>query len=647
MTIVSKSLLAVLLLCQVVQAAELDVCELKVPADGKTEATAALQGLLDSGRTSLFFPEGQYLLGPVRVPGGARLIFHARAQIIPVPEKINYKREITVKGMKRVDERKHPLFQVVGNDVRMEGLQFDFSLGGREKDPAPVQTLVYAEGSNDVVISRFRVWNTVFLDRRRIRLLDAYNCRNVTVENSSAEKISFMAYSQQCANVIVRGNWMIDGDAMTTFAWGSENLRHHDNWSRQVGYQCVWRGGSPDPSRKAPRVPLGTANVVHRGVKLEDANFFPHTRGSYDVLVQNNYSEYGVALCWGNKSRQVLVEGNIARYMYDYSFGSEGDENAVFANNISINSSVAGFSVLFWGEKLVFTGNIVLVRHEEPYVKEFARLNKAGQPLRQSFYSGQFMRLHHGPPNPEDKYGNGSVIVSGNLFVNEFAERPSGICIEAGRDVLFTGNKVINGLLRKYDEVERLKAADVANDSDEFASQSVAKKEEGEIVERRRVGTDLSRLTVTSNEFITRQAGDKPMVVVNGSVSSVIIRDNVFRKEEPYLKFTDEQLAREKELPRLMLYSDDNLDAREYTNSKPDTAISIAPFTSANFVVQGNFIQGWKKSITANNTAVAGKSSFVVTGNTVDGAISADGDAARTVKNVADNIELPAGLPGR
>src|SRR5690606_39960137 len=119
------------------------------------------------------------------------------------------------------------------------------------------------------------------------------------------------------------------------------------------GYQCVWRGGSPDPSRKHPKVPHGTANVVHRDVELEDPKFVPHTRGIYDVMVQNNYAEYGTVLCWGNKARQVVVDGNTARCMFDYAYGSEGDENVIYSNNISINSCVAGIMSLYWGEKML------------------------------------------------------------------------------------------------------------------------------------------------------------------------------------------------------------------------------------------------------------------------------------------------------
>jgi hypothetical protein len=614
-----------------------NVVELNIAADGTTDVTRAIQNLLDGGQTALEFPAGEYLIGALTIPGDTRLRFDPRARIKPVRE------ELAVKGRKRPAATRRPLFTVVGDRVRLEGLRFDFTAGGTDADPVPVETLVAATNASDVTVSDFHVERSKPPRSRRwtrLQLFHAEDCRNVVLENSSATGIGDMLWAHQCANVTSRGNRMVGGASLTTFAFGSENLRHHDNWSRNVGYQCVWRGGSPDPSRKAPAVPLGTANVVRRGSRPSDASFVPHTQGVFDVLVQNNYAEYGTTLCWGNKSRQTVVQGNIARFMWDYSYGVEGGENVVFANNISVNSAVAGFASLYWGEKLVIAGNLVIVGHEpiDPQLTDHT----------ESAYMGQFIRLHHGPPNPEDQYGAGSVVITGNEFVNELADRPSGISIEAGRDVLIAGNKIINGLIRKQDETARMKADAAPDKADEFATQdSAALPAAGAATPtriERRVGADASRVTVMNNEFILRQPGDKPCVLINGTVSCAIVKDNVFRKETTFRTFSDAQRELEKALPRYMLFSDDDSDRRDYSNSKPAVAVAIEPFSPVFAQVQGNAIYGWKDAIAVRNTSPSNKMTFVISGNTSDGRITTDGPAERTIKTVRDNIEIPQGL---
>jgi hypothetical protein len=619
------------------------VTGLNIAADGTTDVTRAVQSLLDAGQTALEFPAGAYRIGPLTVPGDTRLVFDPRARIKPVREAIAHTEEITFKGRKRMVVTKRPLFTVVGDRVQLEGLRFDFAAGGTDSDATLVETLVAATNASDITVHDFHVEKCgppLGHSRVRLQLLHAEDCRNVVLEDSSATGITDMLWAHQCANVTSRGNRMVGGSTLTTFAFGSENLRHHDNWSRNVGYQCVWRGGSPDPSRKAPAVPLGTANVVHRGARPSDTNFVPHTAGVFDVLIENNYAEYGTCLSWGNKSRQTVIAGNIARFTWDYSYGVEGGENVVFANNIAVNSAVAGFASLYWGEKLVISGNLILVRHE-PMDRRFT-----DRP--ESTYMGQFLRLHHGPSNPEDKYGAGSVVITGNEFINELSDRPSGISIEAGRDVLITGNKIVNGLVRKSDELARTKADAAQDKADEFAAQDPAALPAGAAAApalriERRVGADASRVTVMNNEFIQRQSGDKPCVLINGTVSCAIIKDNVFRKETTFRAFTDAQRELEKALPRYMLFSDDDFDRREYSNSKPAVAVGIEPF-SANFSqVQGNSIYGWKDAIVARNTSASNKMTFVISGNTSDGRIAADGPAERTAKIVRDNIEIPAG----
>lgn len=616
--------------------------DLGVASDGKTDVTAAIQALLDAGHSELHFPAGQYLIGTLTVPANVTLSFAPDATIIVNPAAIADTEAVQINGDGRQMKRRRSLLRVTGDHVRIEGLRFDFASGGTQRDPTPTEVLIDATNATDVVVRGVHVITSQTPPRRDSRILfNALDCRDVVLENSSARDISHMIWTVQCANVTVRGNNMIGGASMTTFAFGSENLRHHDNWSRQVDFQCVWRGGSPDPSRKAPRVPLGTANVVHRGSRPDDPDFVPHTQGVFDVLVQNNYAEYGTVLCWGNKGRQIIVDGNIARFMWDYAYGSEGGENVVFSNNISINSAVAGFMSMYWGEKLLITGNLVVVRHE-PMNGEYTQ-------RPESAYFGQFVRLHHGPPNPEDNYGQGTVQITGNLFINELANRPSGISIEGGRDVLVNGNKIVNGLLRKHDEITRVRVSPEgrsAADGNEFESQEAPTTQPADVTYRleRRARADLSRVTVMNNEFISRQPTDKAVIIVNGSTASAIVKDNVFRREQPTATYTDAQRRLEQSPPRYMLYAVDDFENRDLTNSTIASAIRIATDTPVFSLVQGNFIYGWRTAIEAINASDRGDSSFIVTGNTVDGRIAVDGPAERTVQKTEANIELPPGL---
>ena len=575
--------------------------------DGLTDDTAALQKLLDSGAKTVEFTKGVYRFGTVAVGSDAVIRFSPDAEIVPVREKLVALETVTAGNRERKVERKQPLFRVHGNNVRFEGLHFDFAASATEKDASPVERLIGADFSTNLMVSGFVITSSTNrpLARGQSRIVvRAEDCSGVTVENCDVTGVSQLVWTEYTENLVVRGNRQIGGASMTTFQNGGQCLRHHDNWSRNVGYQCVWRGGSPDPSRKAPRVPLGTADTVHRGSREGDADFVPHTAGIYDVFVSNNYAEYGTVLCWGNKSRQTVIDGNIARFMFDYSYGTEGGENVIFSNNISVNSAVAGFMSLYWGEKVLITGNICLVRHEE-FDPRFCTRDRG-------LYLGQFIRLHHGPQNKEDRYGAGSVEISGNLFINELADRPSGISIEGGRDVRIANNKIINGLVRKADELVFVKAGE-KDTADEFTSG--ADTVGADAVAERRTGANESRLTVTGNEFILRQSGEKPQVMVNGTVSRAIVKDNVFRKEESTARFAPEDLEHEKTPARFRLYATDDRVRRDLRNAEPAAAIVLAPRTPCAAVVTGNVTDGWSTPISTDGAPDTLKA--VIDGNTV------------------------------
>ena len=399
------------------------------------------------------------------------------------------------------------------------------------------------------------------------------------------------------------------------------------------------------PSRKAPEVPLGSANQVNDRYLTEgQEGWHLHTGGVVDVLVQNNYAEYGVVLCWGNKGRQVVIAGNIARFMWDYSYGAEGGENHIFSNNISVNSAVAGIMSLYWGEKMLVAGNLVIVRHEpfDPALADFPfeEKGKVREAHPETAFFGQFLRFHHGPPNPEDIYGTGSSLVTGNLFVNELANRPSSVSIENGRDMMLSGNNLINGMIRAQCKAIQVKLT--ADDTDEFASSDTLGEDEEFRVERRITDAQANRVTITGNEFISRQPGDKSVLIMNGGLSSVIVRDNVFRKESSHIRFTPEQVALEQsDRPRYMLYAVDRSSDRELSNARPEVAITLAASSPVYAILQGNIIQGWKRAIVADASQSRERTPvFVVTGNSTEGKVEVDSHT-RTAKPSADgNLKL-------
>ena len=648
-------------------AVAVEVQTLGLQGDGLTDDTPALQAALDAGQRDLYFGDGVYRLGTVRVPADVELRFSPAASISVVPEGLTQIPRVQVfsdsvaeifarweqsaeQGKTKDLPSRRVLFLIGGDGVKIEGLRYDFAGGGETSTNAAVDDLVYGRGIRDLTVADLRVVDRRDVSERAILIsgkavVKAIECRDVTLRDSSAEDVAHMLQSFRCENVDVHGNRMRRGYSITTFSAGGQWLKHHDNWSQQVRFQVVWRGGSPDPSRKAPAVPHGSANQVHHRDLVEgEDGWHPHTQGAFDVLIQNNYAEYGVVLCWGNKGRQVLIDGNTSRFMWDYAYGAEGGENHIFSNNISINSAVAGFMSMYWGEKMVISGNMIIVRHE-PFDPELAKMpfDKKGQLTEghpEAAYFGQFLRFHHGPPNEEDLYGTGSAIVTGNLFVNELADRPSGFSIENGRDMMISGNKFINAMIRVHGEVTRVKAE--ATDSDEFASTASIESDVDYRTVSRVSPSQGNRVTIVNNEFISRQRGDKPIVIINGSVDLAVVRDNTIRKEESHLRFTDEQIAMEQaQSPRYMLYAIDAPDRRELSNANPPVAITLAPSTSGFALIEGNLIRGWEQAIqTIPGGVEDGQPNWVIRGNFVDGRIEDASSRSTTDDPARGNVAL-------
>lgn len=445
-----------------------DVTTAGVASDGMTDATAALQKLLDSGKTDLSFPRGTYLLGTIKLPADTRLDFAPCSKVSPNTDTLT-PFEFTYAG---TDQTVNALFHLQGSDITVRGLSIDLP-DFLENKRLRNLIVFFGQGQNDLRFENInfvnRIAGTASLDElkkasadlpkgKQFRgnfvkgnptILKLYDCRDVTLADSQAFNILHFIETFYCENVSVHGNRLEVGNTITTFNSGSRGLRHYDNWSRRVTYQCVFRGGSPDPSRKAPVVPLGSSTVVDRGLKPTDANYNRHLAGVYDISIKNNYAEYGRTLAWGNKGRQVIFEGNIARFMNDYCYGVEGCENVLFADNIAINGRYVGIMSMYYGEGIEVRGNVVMIR-DEPFDPFYSDFEDPAQ-----YRVGDFIRFHHGPTSKEDTaagsiYGAGKVLVEGNLCINDAVmHRTPRVKFEPGRHAVVRNNKVVNGVIWK------------------------------------------------------------------------------------------------------------------------------------------------------------------------------------------------------
>lgn len=591
------------------------VTQLGLRPEAGIDNTEALQEILNTGPAEISFPKGTYNIGTIQIPGGRTLKFAKDAIVRPVVEKIENKN----------------LFVIAGDDVRIDGLYYDFAWNGAGMKETPVHNLVYAYGVKYVTVSNANVKNSderklIPLEQRARKgrfynfngttpmenyshvgyfnsqvLFRAIESAHLTLENSVGFRLHGMMESDLCDDVVVRGNRMTSGNYMTRFAEGGESLRHYDNWSRDVKYQAVWFGGSPDPSRKK-NLPRGSSTVVYRDIKAGDPGYNRHTSGAYDVLIQNNYAEYGNTLCWGNKGRQVVIDGNIARFIADYAYGTEGGENLVFSNNIAINCTAGGIASMYWGEKILITGNQVIIRHE-PWDAEYSWWDDPSK------YLGPFVRLHHGPSNPEDRYGAGAVQISDNLFVNELTTRTVQLSVQAGRDVLIGGNKFINGSINKFGE---------------------------------------GRLTVMDNEFISRLEFDPATIFVKPmGTSMAIVKGNIFRKEPLVDTGTEEQKrAESNKVPYFAFTGDDQVGMESEEANMEGDAAAISLTTNVPFfgLVEDNFIYGWKEAFYGMVRPNVDGATFVVQKNTTDGKIHVNDGSQKAKAKLDGNIELPSGL---
>ena len=565
----------------------LNVKDSGVKGDGKTDDTAAVQAVLDSGATEVYFPDGTYLLSSLKIPGDMTIRFAPKAKYKINPVNLPH-------DPKKPKEKR--LIILSGDNITLDGFNFDFTgPDGKEIGEKEVRTLIYGEG-----VSNLRVLNLRALKKShygKVNGPDAHpwkkegmvaapgggwmivvqlmNCKDVELARCNISYVGYLLGAEFCENVSVHENRAEWTNHISTFGLGCKQLRHYANWSRNVVFQCVWWGG--DPNDRHSWVPNGSANVVHPDLKPGDKGYHVDTVGVYDISVQNNYAEYGTTLAWGAKARNVIMSGNIARYMADMAYDSEGDENVVIANNISINSRVAGIGCYFWCDKVQITGNLIMTLDEG-----------------EDFYKGNFVRLHSGrdilDPN---HFGTGKAIVSGNLFISEVPNiydfdaggelgnfsKTRSLQIESCRDVTISGNKFVNGSIVAFP-----------------------------------LNRNSSRVVILNNVFEDQMDGNSSGIKLVSNVGEGVIRGNVFRKT-----------------------------GKEEAKSTPeDAAIYVkANERTSRYTIENNMIDGWKQSISCKAVDTSKNPvKCIVRNNTVSGNISLVGEKGSFKQHVNGNLNM-------
>jgi hypothetical protein len=373
--------------------------------------TDAVQAVLNTDSPHVFFGPGRYRLGSLVLPAGTRLEFGAGAVVEPDVSLI--------KG--------RMLFRIAGDDVAIDGLTLDFPQhDGHQLGVEELAAVAEARDVSNLRLTRLKALrsanNYSAKGFGRFVGLRLEGCKDIVVRDCDISRLWALVHAQQCIRVKVQDNKMVQGEYITLFENGSEWLLHEGNWSQHVTFQCQWWGGDSNDNHK--QIPRGTASTVKRGSRPGDEGYLKDTAGAFDVQVLGNFAEYGMTLAWGSKGRNVVISNNLARYMRDMAYDTEGTGTAVISNNISINSKYFGIGCYFWGDSIVISGNLVTVEPE-------------GDPV----YQGDFLRLHSANTK---SFGNRKILVTGNQFVAREG-RPRVITIEASEDVTISGNKLVNG----------------------------------------------------------------------------------------------------------------------------------------------------------------------------------------------------------
>jgi len=565
-----------------------DLRTLGLKGDGVTDDTAALQAALEGGNRELVFPPGTYLLGTVDVPSDVVLRGEAGARLRINPEAIR-----TYSGEAASKTNFRCVFALKGDRITLRDLEFDFTLteaddvaadrrpgalvvaekhsvlrliGLRAERPEPVRPLPVAERKRERYARGAAPAN-----KRSFHLALMRYSQDIVMDGCRGAFLANMLDLYHCTRVWSLNNRCVHSNAITCSRGGEEFLWHMGNWSSGVRHQCrFWGGNSNDTRRLKPDSPgRDTATIVRRGSRDGDADYNRFTVGAFDIFIVNNYGEYGRTLAWGSKGRHVFFRGNIGRFTNDYVLGVEGCEEAIFDGNIVVNGNTCGLAAYYWSEKVVMTGNLVLVK-DEPIDME-----QSWFPTPEG-YQGGLIRLH--AAGPSHKSGTGQAVIRGNLLISELTDRPRGIRIEAGRDVLITGNKIVNGAI-------------------------FTKGGSGQV-------------TIADNDFTMTLSAMRPWITLAPAMKHAVIRGNTFRST----------VSPERRSPTEMLIR------AEADGHRRGPVLRV---------IEDNLMQGFPLAIWARALSRGPQpDAFLIRENQLDGLIRYEGLESAARFRVADNIDL-------
>jgi hypothetical protein len=555
--------------------------------DGVTDDTLALQKLLGEDGVEIIFPKGTYLFGTVNVPSNVTLRGEAGAKIRPNPATIR-----TYLDGPASKSNLRCVFALKGNQITLTDLEFDFLLTQADdvKAAQRPEVLILGHGNKVVRLCRLtanspeRAAPLPVAERKRSRypkmpankasigLAKFEKGEDIVMEYCRATHLGLMLSLKHCKRVWSLNNSAESCGAITYSLLGEEFLWHMGNWSRDVRHQCRWWGGNANDIRslKPGKEGWGTMNIVKRGSLDAEPDANPYTVGAFDVFVSHNYADYGRTLAWGSKARHVIFDHNIGRFMNDYVIGTEGSEDVIFDSNIVINSSTAGLACYYWSEKVVMTGNIVLVR-DEPIDMNYSCFPDAKR------YQGGLVRLHAVSGRPNTVNGAGQVLMTGNLFLNELADKPRGIRIEAGREVRISSNRIKNGEIRTKG--------------------------------------GSGPLTITDNEFAMTLPHIGTWITISELVPQAVISNNTFRSTAP-------------------------LENRSPTEVLILAQANGSEKGSRLRVIDGNLIEGFRTGVFARALSEKNPDRFIVRNNTLDGAIRFEGLKTSYLVNYTNNLNL-------
>ncbi|MDR1283534.1 MAG: hypothetical protein LBK99_22340, partial [Opitutaceae bacterium] len=435
-----------------------------VPAD----ITDTLRAQLDSGQRTLNIPAGDYILGPLALPDGTRLHFDHNARVTPDIDAIKKHQPAPPRAWLTID----------GDHVTIENLAINFNIpaasitpadpathdpvyydiypadtpfvapplppGTREINAEDLAHLIRAKNRQNLRVTGLRAlrtqpdWHIRQTKSAPVRTLGAINlenCSDVHIADCRTSHLNNLVIARNTSRLTVRDNLATHGRSMTSVNHGSEWLLHTGNRTRYIVDQCSWWGGDAHAGGHGGKIPADSAAIVKRGLPPGSPGYSEHTTGVYDVSILGNQAEYGRTLAWGSKARNVLMSDNIARYMTDMAYDTEGTGKVVIANNIAINSRYYGIGCYFRGDSILITGNLVLVEPD-------------GDPR----FQGDFLRLHS---SSTKRFGNHRVHITGNQFIARQG-KPRALTIEACTDVNITANKIVNGRIHLRDISEEL-----------------------------------------------------------------------------------------------------------------------------------------------------------------------------------------------